>query len=153
MKPARYWHYQDNIYPSVRSLSLLLKLIFMSVCSECIKPQPIARCITNLIIGTITPVSTAVYVYVVDKTVDDRTIRYEATSSDTGVVTIPITPQRFSEDHFYEIYITRADAQSISVKENINVGGDIAECVNLKFKTIYKNDNTMATYTNQTLTL
>lgn len=125
----------------------------MSVCSECIKPQPIAKCITNLIIGTIDPQSVDVFVYITNKTLDEKTVRYSVTSSDAGLVTVPITPQRFSEDHFYEIFITRADAQSISVKENINIGGQTGECVNLQFKTIYQSDNTIATYTNQRLTL
>ena len=82
-----------------------------------------------------------------------REIRYTVTTSVAGLVTIPITPQRFSEDHSYEIHVTLATASNINVKENITIGGDVSDCVSLRFETIWNNDNTIATFTNQTLTL
>lgn len=124
----------------------------MSVCSECLHPKPIARCVTNLIIGTISSLNTSVYVYISNLTTG-REIRYTVTTSVAGLVTIPITPQRFSEDHSYEIHVTLATASNINVKENITIGGDVSDCVSLRFETIWNNDNTIATFTNQTLTL
>ena len=124
----------------------------MSVCNDCTKTQPIARCITNLIVGTITSLNTAVMVYIKDISTE-RTIEYSVTTSGTGLITIPITPQRFSEDHAYELHVTLASAVNISVKENITIGGDVDNCVNLRFKTIWDNNNAIATYANQTLTL
>lgn len=125
----------------------------MSVCSDCIHPKPIARCITNLIIGSISSINTAVYVYIKNKTLDDREIRYSVTSSAAGLITIPITPQRFSEDHSYEIHVTKADAVGINIKENITIGGDVSDCTSLRFETIWDNNNAIVTYTNQTLSL
>ena len=125
----------------------------MSVCSDCLKPKTIARCITDLIIGTISSINTAVKVYIADKTTDDRVIEYSVTSSAAGLVTIPITPQRFSEDHSYEIHITLATAANINMKQNITISGDVADCVLLRFQTIWENDNTIQTFTNQTLAL
>ena|SRR3990167_5652363 len=125
----------------------------MSVCTPCTKPKPIARCITNLIIGNITSLNTAVKVYVADKTLDDRIIEYSVTSSAAGLVTIPITPQRFSEDHSYEIWITLASAVNINTKQNITISGEVSDCIALQFETIWENDNTIQTFTDQTLAL
>lgn len=124
----------------------------MSICSDCIKPKPIARCITNLIVGNISSLNTAVYVYITDLTTE-REIRYSVTSSAAGLVTIPVTPQRFSEDHSYEIHITKQSAVGVNVKENITIGADTADCVSLDFETIWKSDNTIASYTDQTLSI
>lgn len=124
----------------------------MSVCTKCTKSKPIARCITNLIVGTISSFNTNVYVYILDLTTE-RIIRYSVTSSAAGLITVPITPQRFSEDHSYEIWTTLTTAAGVNVKLNITVGADVADCVALQFETIWANDNTIATYTNQTLSV
>lgn len=123
----------------------------MSVCNDCIKSKTIARCITDLVIGTISSINTAVYVYIKDLTTDDRIIRYSVTSSAGGLVTIPITPQRFSEDHSYEIWITVTGAANVEMKQNITISGEVSDCVSIRFETIWQNDNTIATYTTQTL--
>lgn len=125
----------------------------MSACSDCTKPKPIARCITNLIVGTISSINTSVKVYIADKTLDDRVIEYTVTTSAAGLITIPITPQRFSEDHSYELWVTLATAGNINDKQNITIGGDVSDCVLLQFQTIWDNDNAIQTFTNQTLSL
>jgi|SRR3990167_4552666 len=125
----------------------------MSVCSNCTKPKPVARCVTNLIIGSISSFNTAVLVYIVDKTLDDRIIEYSVTTSAAGLITIPITPQRFSEDHSYEIHVTLASAVGVNVKQNITIGGEVSDCIQLRFQTIWDNDNAIQTYTNQTLSI
>lgn len=124
----------------------------MSICSDCIHALPVARCVTNLIVGTISSLNTAVYVYIRDVTMD-RDIRYAVTSSAAGLITVPITPQRFSEDHSYEIYITKTTAANISVKENITIQAEVSNCVSLRFETIWDNNNAIVTYANQTLTI
>ncbi len=124
----------------------------MSVCDPCLKAKPIARCITNIIVGTITSLNTAVYVYIKDITTD-REIRFAVTSSAAGLITVPITSQRFSEDHSYELRITKVTANNIDVRENITISGDVGDCVNIQFKTIFDNNNAVVTFTNQTLTL
>ena len=123
----------------------------MGVCTPCTKPKPVARCITNLVIGTISSLNTAVKVYVANKTLDDRILEYSVTSSAAGLVTIPITPQRFSEDHSYEIWITLATAANISMRQNITISGEISDCVNLQFETIWQSTNAIQTYTDQIL--
>lgn len=80
-----------------------------------------------------------------------KVIQFETTSTGDGTVTIPITPQRFSEDHSYEIHITTADAIGVNEKQSITIGESIADCVQLRFVTIWENDNTIATFTNQQL--
>ena len=125
----------------------------MSVCSDCLHPKPIARCITNLIVGTISSLNTAVYVYIRNLTLDDREIRYAVTSSAAGLITVPITPQRFSEDHAYEIRVTKASAVGIEVRENITISGEVGDCARLEFETIWDNNNVIVTYTDQTLSI
>lgn len=122
----------------------------MSVCNACTPTKPIARCITNLIIGKVEQVSTAVKVYITNITLD-KVIEYSVNSTGDGTVTIPITPQRFSEDHSYEIHITTADAIGVNEKQSITIGEAVADCVQLRFVTIWENDNTIATFTNQQL--
>ena len=125
----------------------------MSTCSSCHKPKPVARCITNLIIGIISDINTAVKVYIADKTLDDRTIEYSVTSSIAGLITIPITPQRFSEDHSYQLWITLSTAANVNMRQNITISGDVADCIDLRFQTIWDNDNAIQTFTDQTLAL
>jgi len=124
----------------------------MSVCSDCTHTRPIARCITNLIIGTVAQVSTALFVYIKDLTTD-REIRYAVTSSAAGLVTLPITPQKFSEDHSYELRITRADAANINENIAVVIDGESNTCASLRFETIWTNNNVIATYTDQTLSV
>lgn len=124
----------------------------MSVCNDCIHPKPIARCLTDLIIGTISSFNTAVYVYISNLTTG-REIRYSVTSSAAGLITVPITPQRFSEDHSYEVHVTKASAVGINVKENITIGGEVSNCASLRFETIWDNNNAIVSYANQTLSL
>lgn len=124
----------------------------MSVCNPCTYTKPIAKCLTNLVIGTIPQVNTHVKVYIVNKTLD-RTIEYSTISAVDGKVTIPVTPQRFSEDHSYEIRITTADAIGVNESQDITIGDEMADCVQLRFETILKNDNTPATFINQILSI
>ena len=124
----------------------------MSVCNPCLSTKPIARCVTNLIIGTIEQLSTAIKVYITNVTTG-RIIEYAVTSGADGKVKLPITPQQFSEDHSYTIHITSADSIGINETQTITIGELAAECLALRFHTIWKNDNTIATYTNQTLSL
>lgn len=127
-------------------------LSIMSICSDCVNSKPVARCVTNLIVGTISSLNTSVYVYIRSVTTD-RDIRYTVTSSAAGLITVPITPQRFSEDHAYEIWVTLTTAAGVENKQNITIGGEIADCVSVRFETIWASDNTIATYTNQTLSI
>lgn len=124
----------------------------MSICTDCTHAKPIARCITNLIVGTISSLNTAVYVYITNLTTE-REIRYSVTTSAAGLITIPITPQRFSEDHSYELHVTLTTAAGINNKQNITISGQLSDCVSLRFETIWANDNTIAIYTNQTLSV
>lgn len=124
----------------------------MSVCTDCIKSKPIARCLTNLVVGTISSLNTAVYVYITDLTTE-RTIRYSVTSSAAGLITVPITPQRFSEDHSYEIHVTLTTAAGVDNKQNITVSGEVSDCVAVRFETIWDNNNDIATYASQTLSV
>ena len=122
----------------------------MTVCNPCTNTKPIARCITNLVIGIIPQINTPVKVYITNITTG-RIIEYATTSAADGTVTIAITPQSFSEDHAYEIHITTADATGINEKQDITIGEEVAECVNIRFEMVWKNDNTASTFTNQTL--
>ena len=124
----------------------------MSVCNPCLSTKPIARCVTNLIIGNIEQLSTSIKVYITNMTTGRR-VEYSVTSGADGKVTVPITPQQFSEDHSYILHITTTDSIGINETQTITIGELATECLALRFQTIWKSDNTIATYTNQTLSL
>lgn len=124
----------------------------MSVCDSCHKAKPIIRCLTNIIVGTISSANTAVYV-VFNNLTTGRKIRYAVTSSAAGLITVPVTPQVFSVDHSYEITVVKASAVNISERENITIQGDVSDCINLRFDNLLSNANAQASETNQTLTL
>lgn len=127
----------------------------MSVCSDCHNPKPVARCVTTLNIGAIAnPVlpNIDVYVYFNDTTID-RVVRYAVTTTPTGTINVPLTPQKISENHSYLIWVTKQTADNINIRENITISGEANNCIELVFQNIYTNDNVIATYATQILTL
>ncbi|MFI5404927.1 MAG: hypothetical protein ACHQ1D_00290 [Nitrososphaerales archaeon] len=122
----------------------------MSVCNPCTKTKPVARCITNLTIGAIPQINTPAEVFIANITTG-RIVGYFTSSLNDGTVTIPISPQIFSEDHAYEVHITTSDSTGINEKQDITIGEEVAECVELRFEMVWKNDNTAANFVNQTL--
>lgn len=124
----------------------------MSVCSDCHTTNPVARCLTALTIGSISSLSTDVFVYI-ENIATGRIVRYSATSDATGKVIIQITPQQFSENMEYEGWITKRDAGNIEVRESIVIGAESQTCAYISFQNVITSDNTNTVYASQTLTI
>jgi hypothetical protein len=123
----------------------------MSVCNPCTPTEPIANCITDLVVGKIAFLSTAVYVFLHDITLD-RIVRFSTTSSPTGIVTIQRGSQVFMPDHSYEIWITLTTATNPNApKESIQIGSNYYDCLSVRFQKVYDSTNTSVSYLSQTL--
>lgn len=105
-----------------------------TICDSPIIAAPIPLCTTNLIIGTITSNTTAVYVYFQSAATGELT-RYAVTSSGAGLVTVPLT-KNFMRDSTYSVGVTLAAAVSMDDREDITVSGTVAttKCIDLHFE-------------------
>jgi len=109
----------------------------MSVCNPCLETDFVPVCITSLVIGTITSLTTAVFIYFKD-TATKKVIRFEETSSGAGLVTVTglDTSPDFMPNHSYEVWITLASATSADAREDITVPGSVptTECIAINFE-------------------
>lgn len=109
----------------------------MSVCNPCLETDTLPVCIDSLIVGTISSLTTAVFIFVKDITTG-KIVRFEETSDGAGLVTITglDTEPDFMPNHSYELWITLALATSIEAKEDITVPNAAAstECISLNFE-------------------
>ena len=84
----------------------------------CTETKQIASCLINLVIGSITPTDTDVYVYIKRLGAAERTERADATTDSNGDITADLSglPEGFLSDNFdYELWVTQ---QSNDVTEN-----------------------------------
>lgn len=107
----------------------------MTVCSPCLSTDEIPVCTTNLTLGTIASLNTAVYVYIRDNSTG-RTERYDVVTDQAGTVTIQLQAEDFMPGHSYETWVTLANATSIEDRETITVGATETPCIYLRFKYI-----------------
>lgn len=125
----------------------------MSVCNPCTATEPVANCITDLIIGKISSNSTAVYVYLNNITLG-KLVRFSATSSASGIVTIQRGTQVFMPNHAYEIWITLAIATNPNTpKEQIQIGANFYKCFSVRFTKEVDTTNTSISVLSQTLSI
>lgn len=120
-------------------------------CSNCEKSKPILACISTLTVGTISNISTAVYVYLRNNTTG-RTYRYSTTSSGAGVVSVDISAQQHIPEHDYELWVTLASATNTEEKLTLTISSETMTCVSLSFVRAFNNTDTLVSG-NQTLTL
>lgn len=106
----------------------------MSVCVPCQKTELIPKCLTDLIIGTVSDFNEDMYIYIRDLTTLSLR-RFEEQSSGAGLVTLTglDTEPDFMPSHAYELWITRADATSIEDKEDITINTNVYTCLALRF--------------------
>ncbi len=121
-------------------------------CNNCQCVENTPRCLTALIVGTITSNNADVFVFL--RSARGRLERFSATSSGAGLVTINSSSFEFMNGMLYEIWVTLATAVSFENKEDITIAGDAVndfEC--LRFKAEDLNiGSTLTTIATQTLT-
>lgn len=123
----------------------------MSICNPCSKTKAVLACATDLTIGTIANLSTAVYVYIKNHTTG-FTKRYDVTSSGAGVVVITLVTNDIMPDHDYEVWITLASATNIDERITIVVSGGNYTCLKPVFRRVYGTDDVLE-YGAQTLAI
>lgn len=124
-------------------------------CLDCTPTKPIPACTTSLILGNISSLATAVYIYVRNLT-SGKLYRQAVTSSVAGLVTLDKTlPSSYfySPNHAYEIWVTLASATNIDDKQTLTIGSSTATCLNPVFDKPIDDDNLNITYTSQTTAL
>lgn len=118
----------------------------MSLCSSCLQAEELPKCLTHLVIGTISP-TTAYYIYLKD-TATDVTLRFSATSDGAGLLTADISSTEWMPGHIYELWVTTQAATNTQTRQTITIGASTGTCVDVRF---YEVDD--QTYTSQTIVL
>lgn len=124
-------------------------------CLDCSRTKPIPSCTTSLILGTVTSLSTAVYIYVRNLT-SGKLYRQAVTSSVAGLVTLDKTEPSsyfYTPNHAYEIWVTLVSATDIDSRLILTIGTSTATCLNPVFEKPTDNDNLNITYASQTVAI
>lgn len=123
-------------------------------CNSCTNTKVLSACAGNLTIGTISALTTAVYIYV--KNPAGYVYRQSATSTGAGVVVLSLA---LPDTNFYhpngtfEVWVTLATADR-STKLSITIGAVTTyTCFNLTFEKTYDASEDAITYTTQTLAI
>ncbi|MDX1373376.1 MAG: hypothetical protein R3321_12955 [Nitrososphaeraceae archaeon] len=128
------------------------------ICNNCSRVKDIPSCVDAIVIGTISSLTTAVYIYFQDQ----RGVvnRLTSTTSGAGLITLDLTDTgnddfRIVPNMLYDVWVTLQSATSITDKEDITVSGDNVntyDCVSLKAEKI-RDEADVITITSETLVL
>jgi hypothetical protein len=121
-------------------------------CNNCTNTKTLSTCAGELTLGTISSLSTAVYIYV--KTPSGYTHRQSATSTGAGVVKLNLAQPDtfFYSTGTYEVWVTLATADQ-ETRLTVTISGTGYTCFNLKFNKHFDNDGAINTVTTQTLAI
>jgi hypothetical protein len=99
-------------------------------CETCLQTKPIPVCISEIVIGQITAVNTAVVIKIKNEATG-RIVLLTATSSNTGIVTVDVSDILFMEAHYT---FTIHPASDYSNDYEITIGSDQSKCVDVSFE-------------------
>lgn len=122
----------------------------MTQCNPCNVMKPLARCMAVLTVGDTAHNSTAVYVYILNHFTGVR-VRFPATTSVTGLVTVDLTDYPQIEGHDYELWVTLATATNPDDRETITIGAVEYTCFAIEFIDLLDENFELVTGENQTL--
>lgn len=114
----------------------------MSLCNPCSKSKPVLACTTDLTIGTISGLTTTVFVYIQNHTTGFIK-RYDVTSDGVGLVVITLSTNDVMPSHDYELWITLATATDTDDREDITIDSVVYTCVKPIFRRVYGTDNVL----------
>lgn len=123
----------------------------MSVCSVCLTVCNVPLCTTEVIIGTISSVSTDVRILIENKS-KGRKVIVDTQSSATGLVTLVTEGLGLMAGQSYEISILLSTSPALCESETITIGDFTATCITVMFDNILDENNCQVTFTSQTLT-
>lgn len=110
---------------------------------------------TNVIIGTIADVNTAVYIYT-QNTTTKRIERQAVTSDGAGAVVLDMQspdPYFYQANVEFNIWITLASAANMYVTEEITIDTIEYDCLLVEFERVVAGDNIYIEETDQTITV
>lgn len=120
----------------------------MSICNSCPRLKPISICVNNLIIGTVSSLSTSYNIYF-RSLANGFVVKYTATSDGAGLLTLsPTDGFVLASNHLYELYVNTTTSSSTGA--NLTIGTTTATCYNVMFEQVHDEDS-VYTYVNQTL--
>lgn len=114
----------------------------MSLCNPCSASKPVLACTTDLTVGTISSLSTAVFVYLKNHTTGFIK-RYDVTTTIAGLVVITLSSNDIMPDHDYELWVSLASATNTDERENITIDAVVYTCVKPVFRRVYGTDNVL----------
>lgn len=120
-------------------------------CSSCAKTKPILSCVTELTVGTVANLTTALYIYIRNNTTN-RLYRFEETSSGAGLVVVTLDEVQMIPGHNYELWVTLASATNIEQKLDVTIGDETNDCFDVSFQRVFNTDNSLRSGA-QTLTI
>lgn len=122
----------------------------MSVCSPCLQVCRVPICTSEIILGSISSVSTDVKIIIENKTKGGKKI--VSTQSDgAGLVTLVTADLGLMADQTYEISVILASATALCDTETLTIGSSTASCVSVIFENIKDENNCQVTFESQTL--
>lgn len=124
-------------------------------CNPCSVFRKLPSCMTNLIIGTISP-NRAIYVFIKNHTIGH--LYRIATTSDavTGIVTFDITDgsdYKLTPNHDYELYLIAQNATDNDARVSFTVDSVSYTCAAFTVERINFDGTDVASYSSQTLKL
>lgn len=120
----------------------------MSLCNFCTRLKPVSICVNNLIIGTVSGLSTSYNIYF-RSLANGFIVKYTATSNGAGLLTLsPTDGFVLATNHLYEMYVNTSTSSSTGA--NLTIGTTTATCYSVMFEQVYDEDS-IYSYVNQTL--
>ena len=104
-----------------------------------LQPLPLAQCIGELTIGTISDTSQSVTVYIRDVTTGAENI-YQGSSDVNGLVKIDLSGEEFSDLHTYELWITLA-GMTPRDRTTITIEGQSSTLICIRFDRVMDGGN------------
>lgn len=112
--------------------------------------KDVLMCGTTLNIGTISSLSTAVWVYLKNHATG-RIDRYSVTTTGAGLVALTISSVKVIPDHPYEVWVTLQTATNVEANETITISAVDYTCLAVRFKRVMDSADTVEAETTQTL--
>lgn len=124
----------------------------MSVCQPCLRVCNVPLCVAEVILGTISSISTDVNILIENKSTGAKKI--VATQSDnTGKVTLVTSGLSLMADQSYELSVLLKTATTLCDREILTIGSSTASCVTVTFENIKDSGGCQVSFESQTLTV
>jgi hypothetical protein len=119
------------------------------ICSNC-TPIELICCSETIVVGDAPNTLESYYIHIEDVS-NGRKLILPVVISGGGVMSIDVSEFNFAETHSYEMYLTTVDDVSTIVPFEIN--GTEVDCLQVRFKKYFDNNNEVLFVTSQDIVL